>query len=323
MSNPVSVEMKLCRLSRSAILIPLRFRGAGMVENLQRASFERRHTAVDAASAYRANGYFLFRQAVDRRLIDEVAKAEETVVRPYGGPLLRHNGKLASHDHSKGPPSDFVRRQSGLLNPHRMKEDSLRTFTEAAIRLLSSEAVFNCLHRLDGSERYTLHQSIFFFASARTDTHLDRVTLDTVPRGRSFTVWMPLDPVRPANGPLFVVPRPLDVHDDDLDGIAARGGSRGEMTTAFNEALAEKLAASDAEGVLPMMQPGDVMIFGPSTPHGSFAALDAGLWRRAFQAIYRPTSITRWGAYPTHDEPHDVQSEEEEMTSHFNFLLAR
>jgi ectoine hydroxylase-related dioxygenase (phytanoyl-CoA dioxygenase family) len=108
---------------------------------------------------------------------------------------------------------------------------------------------------------------------------------------------MPLDPVRPANGPLFIVLRPLDVHDDDLDGIAAGGGSRGEMTTAFNEALAEKFAASDAKGVLPMMQPGDVMIFGPSTTHGSFAALDARLWRRAFQAIYRPTFITRWGAY--------------------------
>ena len=162
-----------------------------MVENLQRASIERRVPAVDAATAYQENGYFLFRQAVDRRLIDEVATAEETILRPYGEPLLRHNGKMAPHDHSKGPPSDFVRRQSGLLNPHRMKEEALREFTAAAVRLLSSEAVFDCLHKLDGNQRYTLHQSIFFFASARTDTHLDRVTLDTVPQGRSFTGGCP------------------------------------------------------------------------------------------------------------------------------------
>jgi hypothetical protein len=291
-----------------------------MAENLHRASFWRREPAADEASAYQSDGFFLFRQAVDRRQVAEAAKAEEIVVRPYGGPLLRHNGKMAPHDHSKGPPSDFLRRQSGLLNPHRLSEGRLQEFGEATVRLLTSEAIFNCLNKLDGNQQYTLHQSIFFFVSARTDTHLDRVTVDTVPRGRSFTVWIPLDTVRPANGPLFVAPRPLGAYDDDLEGIAAGGQSRGEMTGAFNDALAEKFAASDAEAVLPVMHPGDVMIFGPSTPHGSFAALDASLWRRAFQAIYRPTAITRWGAYPTHDEPHDVQAEEVEMTPHFNFL---
>jgi hypothetical protein len=289
-----------------------------MAGYLHRSWFGQRKPAV--ASAYQAKGFFLFRQALDRRLIDEVRRAEESLIRPYEGPLLRHNGKIAAHDHSQGPPSDFLRRQSGLLNPHRLIEEPLRPFAEATIRLLTSDAIFDCLHKLDGGDRYTLHQSIFFFVSARTDTHLDRVTLDTVPRGLSFTVWIPLDPIRPANGPLFVVPRPLGFNDDDLDSIAASGGSRGEMTTAFNNALSAKFAASDAEGVLPIMQPGDVMIFGPSTPHGSFAALDVSLWRRAFQAIYRPTAITRWGAYPTHDESHDVQTEEEVMTPRFNFL---
>jgi hypothetical protein len=289
-----------------------------MGEHLHGTYFRRREPVADEASAYQTDGFFLFRQAIDRRLVDEAAKAEERIIRPYRGPLLRHNGKIARHDHRKGPPWDVARRQSGLLNPQRLSEGPLQAFREATVRLLTSEAIFSCLHRLDGNERYTLHQSIFFFVSARTDTHLDRVTLDTVPRGRSFTVWIPIDPVRPANGPLFVVPRSLDVYDDDLEGIGR--GSRGEKIAAFNDALARKFAASDGEAVLPVMQPGDVMIFGPSTPHGSFAALDRSLWRRAFQAIYRPTTIARWGAYPTHDETHNVQTEEEEMTSGFNFL---
>jgi hypothetical protein len=291
-----------------------------MVENLHRAFFRRRDPGANEAGAYQTDGFFLFRQAIDRRLVDEVAKAEETVIRPYGGPLLRHNGKIVPHDHSNGPPWDVERRQSGLQNPHRLSEPPLQAFREATTSLLTSETLFNCLHRLDGNERYTLHQSIFFFVSARTDTHQDRVTLDTVPRGRSFTVWIPIDPVRPANGPLFLVPRGLGVYDEDLEGIAAGGQSRGEMTGAYNDALAKKLGASDVEAVMPFLQPGDVMIFGPSTPHGSFAALDKHLWRRAFQAIYRPTAITRWGAYPTHDETHNVQTEEEEITSGFNFL---
>lgn len=292
-----------------------------MDDNVQAASSARRDNAADVAANYQANGFFLFRQALDRRLIEDVAGVEQEVVRPYGGPLLRHNGRVATHDHSMGPPWDVARRQSGLLNPHRLGEGPLKAFSEATTRLLTSQTLFDCLHKLDGRERYTLHQSIFFFVSARTDTHLDRVTLDTVPAGRSFTVWIPVDRVRPANGPLFVVPRELGVYDKGPEGVGgAAGESRGAMSGAYNDAVADKVGSSDMEAVMPFLQPGDVMIFGPSTPHGSFAALDKSLWRRSFQAIYRPTAITRWGAYPTHDEPHDVASEEVEMNGNFNFL---
>jgi hypothetical protein len=287
---------------------------------LQTASYRRNDYAADVAGSYQANGFYLFRQAIDRRLVEDVAKVEETVVRPYRGPLLRHNGKVATHDHRNGPPWDTDRRQSGLLNPHRLGEGPMRALHDATVRLLTSDSLFNCLHQLDGSDRYTLHQSILFFVSARTDTHLDRVTLDTVPPGRSFTVWLPLDQIRPANGMLFVVPRPLSERDTDLEGIVGGAASRGEMTGAFNDALAQKIADSESEAVLPFLQPGDVIIFGPSTPHGSFTALDKHKWRRSFQAIYRPTSITRWGAYPTHDEPHDVATEEVELTPRFNVL---
>jgi hypothetical protein len=291
-----------------------------MGENLQTASLARRDNASDVAATYQANGFFLFRQALDRHLIEEVAKVEQDIVRPYTGPLLRHNGKVAAHDHAMGPPWDVDRRQSGLLNPHRLGEGPLRAFAEATTRLLTSQSLFDCLHKLDGNDRYTLHQSIFFFVSARTDIHQDRVTLDTVPAGRSFTVWIPVDRVRPANGPLFVVPRELGVYDQALEGIGAGGGSRGAMSGAYNDAVAENVGSTEVEAVMPFLQPGDVIIFGPSTPHGSFAALDKSLWRRSFQAIYRPTAMTRWGAYPTHDEPHDVATEEVEMNGNFNFL---
>ncbi|SEP48129.1 Phytanoyl-CoA dioxygenase (PhyH) [Rhodospirillales bacterium URHD0017] len=293
-----------------------------MDDNLRTVPSARPGNAPDVAVTYQANGFFLFRQGLDARLVKEVAAIEEKVVRPYTGPLLRHNGKVAPHDHVMGPPWDVARRQSGLLNPHRLGEGPLRAFSEATTRLLTSQSLFDCLHKLDGGDRYTLHQSIFFFVSARTDTHQDRVTLDTVPAGRSFTVWIPVDQVRPANGPLFVVPRELGVYDQALEGIGANGNAadRGAMSGAYNDALSDKVGSSEVEAVMPFLQPGDVMIFGPSTPHGSFAALDKSLWRRSFQAIYRPTAITRWGAYPTHDEPHDVATEEVEMNGNFNYL---
>jgi hypothetical protein len=313
-------EIAFCRRAGDAIGRSVNFLGKMMVEDLQRASVGHNERPFDVADFYRANGFFLFRQALDRRLVEDVARIEQEIVRPYGGPLLRHNGKIATHDHAMGPPWDVARRQSGLLNPHRLGEGPLKAFSEATTRLLTSQSLFNCLHKLDGNDRYTLHQSIFFFVSARTDTHQDRVTLDTVPAGGSFTVWIPVDRVRPANGPLFVVPRKLGVYDEALEGIGAGGESRGAMSGAYNDAVADSVGSSEIEAVMPFLQPGDVMIFGPSTPHGSFAALDKNLWRRSFQAIYRPTAITRWGAYPTHDEPHDVATEEVEMNESFNFL---
>lgn len=290
-----------------------------MFDKLRSLSLWPRNRAADAASAYRTQGFFLFRQAIDRQLIDDVAKAEEAFVRPYRGPLLRHNGAMESHDHSKGPPSAPEQAFSGLFNSHRSSEPAIRPFSEAVARLLTSADLFDCLHELDGSERYTLHQSIFFFVSTRCDIHPDRVTLDTAPLGRSFTVWIPIDSVRPANGPLFVVPRALGAYDD-LTGLAVGGQDRHQTILSYQAAVGRKVGASEAIAVLPMMHPGDVMIFAPSTPHGSFGALNETLWRRSFQAIYRPTAVTRWGAYPTHDELHVVQDEETEVTSRFNFL---
>lgn len=271
------------------------------------------------ASAYQSQGFFVFRRAIDRLLVNAVVKADETVVRPYTGPLMRHSGKVMSHNHMDGPTRGDDRWHSGLLNPHRLAED-LRVFRDATIELLTSDSIFNCLHKLDGSKRYTLHQSIFFFVSPVADTHLDRLTLDTVPPGRSFTVWIPIDPVWPANGPLFLVPRKFSQYDRELEGIGSNARSRGELIGAYNAAVAKKVGASDVDAVIPFLQPGDAVVFSPSTPHGSFEALDSRLWRRAFQAIYRPTCITRWGGYPTPDDAHDVATEEVAVNARFNFL---
>jgi hypothetical protein len=272
------------------------------------------------ASAYQAQGFFVFRRPVDRLVVNAVARAEETVVRPYTGPLLRHSGKVMTHDHMNGPSRDDDRWQNGLLNPHRLTEEPLQAFRDAAVQLLTSDSIFNVLHGLDGNERYTLHQSIFFFVSPVTNTHLDRFTLDTVPPGRSFTVWIPIDPVSPANGPLFLVPRKFSLYDQELEGIGGNVRTRGELTYAYNAAVAKKIGAADVDAVVPFLQPGDAVVFSPSTPHGSFEALDLRLWRRAFQAIYRPTCITRWGGYPNQDDSHSIEAEEVEVNGRFNFL---
>ena len=72
--------------------------------------------------------------------------------------------------------------------------------------------------------------------------------------------------------------------------------------------------------VLLTLNPGDFAVWAPGTPHGSSSPHPDHSRRRSFQAIYRPTSVTRWGGYPDHDQTHDVASEETGVSARFNEL---
>ena len=270
---------------------------------------------------YRANGFVVFRQALDPRQVADVARLEEEVVLPYAGPLLRHDGRLAPHEFYRSAQlSALERSRSGLMNAHLFKDSPIQPFADAFVRLLTSSAMFDCLNALDGEERYTLHQTIFFFVSPLTGPHIDRLTLDTHPLGHGFTAWIPIDPVSAVNGPVFVVPHPAGKYDSEEEiGIAVTGDSPA-VRAAYRRALARKLQARGAVMVAPILNPGDLLVFAPSTPHGSFPEAEPNLRRRSVQAIYRATRFDRWGAYPDHDQRHDAPDEEFSISARFNFL---
>ncbi len=274
-----------------------------------------------AADAYRTNGFMIFRKALDPRQIAEVARLEEEVVLPYTGPLFRHGGRAVPHDfYQSGNLSALERSRSGLMNAHQLKGNPIQPFADAFARLLTSPAMFDCFHALDGEERYTLHQTILFFVSPLTRSHLDRATLDTDPLGHSFTAWIPIDPVNAVNGTVFLVPHPAGEYDSEQEmGIVVPGDTRA-ANEAIGRALARKLQARGAVMVAPILNPGDLVVFAPSTPHGSFPPVIANSRRRSAQAVYRATRFDRWGAYPNHDQRHDVSAEEYGVSAHFNFL---
>ena len=274
-----------------------------------------------AVETYRANGFMIFRQVLDPRQVADVARLEEEVVLPYAGPLLRHDGRLAPHDFYRSVElSALQRNRSGLLNAHLFRDCAIQPFADALAQLLTSAAMFDCLSALDGEERYTLHQTIFFFVSPLTGPHIDRLTLDTHPLGHSFTAWIPIDPVSAVNGPVFVVPHPAGKYDSEEElGIAVTGNSLAARL-AYRQAMARKLQARGAVMVAPILNPGDLLVYAPSTPHGSFPAADPDLRRRSVQAVYRATWFDRWGAYPDHDQRHDVPGEEFSISARFNFL---
>ncbi len=177
-----------------------------------------------------------------------------------------------------------------------------------------TDAIYSALHAIDSETRYTLHQSIFFFRSPRLGPHLDRSTLDTAPAARSFTVWIAVDAVSPANGPPYVVPTRRGQYWID-PGTAPAGQ---------NKLIDDWVLNSMPAMVLLAMNAGDFAVWAPTTPHGSMVAWPHTSARRSIQAIYRPTSILRWGNRPERlDDTHNVKFEEEEINDRFNCLISK
>lgn len=277
--------------------------------------------ADTASHRYRTRGFVVFRQALDRSLVEDVARSEEEVVRPYHGPLLRHDNRMTSHDfYSSSGLTPLERCRSGLAHAHVLKNSPIQPFVDAFVRLLTSDSMFDCFHKIDSEERYTLHQTLFFFTSPLTVLHLDRMTLDTTPLGGSFIAWIPIDRVHAENGPVYVVPRPAGKYESDEELGVVPTDDSGAMRVRHRTALARKLYEDGVELVAPSLNPGDLLVFAPSTPHGSFPPMDANLRRRSVQAIYRPTRYTQWGGYPNHHESHETAAEEDRVSDHFNFL---
>ena len=263
---------------------------------------------MTCADYYKKNGYAVFRGTLP---VAQLETTEQEIIDPYDGPLPRHDGTFRTREEVRAGTLPLSTHY-GLMNSHLWRIPVVDGFVAAFREVLFSSAIFDALHSLDGETHYTLHQTVFFFESPLSGPHIEAVSLDTTPRGRSFTVWAAVDAVTPLNGPAYVVSRPPGYYDPDppertilelyrttREGIQARG----ELLTALT------------------LNPGDFAVWAPGTPHGSMTAL-MSKWskRRSFQALYRPTRIDRWGAYPNHDGTHSIADEEIVVDERFSVL---
>ena len=149
------------------------------------------------------------------------------------------------------------------------------------------------------TRRYTVHQTILFFMPPGTHLHLDGWGLDTEPRGFSHTLWIPLEPVGPHNGPLAIVPWPRGkiVSSAELDveepSEPADGSRRPKV--AYHAALERYLRLHAPDHVVPQLDPGDMVVFASTTPHGTLPFASPSRW--AMQVLVRPSNL-RWGSWP-------------------------
>ena len=246
---------------------------------------------------YRDNGYAIFRGVLSRPKIDALRATAESEVIASDRMFLRHQSTAREPNRFVEAPDGQKVLANALLDPHSQPETPR---TAAAIEdLLLTDELADLLMSIDGAGNYTVHQTILFFMPPGTGLHLDGWSFDTEPRGFGHTVWIPLEPVTLRNGPLAVVPWPRGkiVSPAELgveEPSDAADGSR-RAYHAYHAALQAHLRRHAPDCVVPQLEPGDVVVFASSTPHGTLPFATPSLL--AMQVIVRPSNL-RWGSWP-------------------------
>jgi ectoine hydroxylase-related dioxygenase (phytanoyl-CoA dioxygenase family) len=245
---------------------------------------------------YQQHGYAIFRGVLSLQKIDALRSTVDGEVIASDGAFLRHMSTAREPNHFIDGPDGHKVLANALLNPQAQPETPR---TAAAIEnLLLTENLADLLTSIDGAGNYTVHQTILFFMPPGTGLHLDGWTFDTEPRGFGHTVWVPLEPVTLRNGPLAIVPWPRGKHLTPAElGVEEPSepadGSR-RPYNAYHAALNAHLRRHAPDCVVPQLDPGDVVVFASTTPHGTMPFGTPSRW--AMQVIVRPSNL-RWGSW--------------------------
>ena len=271
-----------------------------------------------ANQQYQERGYHLFRAAFPRDQIDTIADLANRLIVPYRGEILRQEGgKLAANEFFPG--TQIIR--NSAFNPHLSLSEALEPLSAALRALITSPALADRLRKLDGAAHYTIQQTLLFFAAQSTGLHLDSWSLDTVPRGFSHTVWIPLQNLDFRSGVPSVIPWPrgkivteqeLGLEDTDMSFI--------DRYERYHRALSERLLNDSPEAVTPLMRKGDFIVWSSLTPHFTLPSLPFPTPRLSLQILIRPTHY-RWGDFTIQPAEHPVYRAMR-MTERFSFYVS-
>ena len=254
----------------------------------------RSHDPAEIRSFYDRNGYYVFRGALSAPAIAELHAYLEREVYPDQTPLLRHPAvKLEPHARATAPDgTEFV--ANGLYNPH--LEARSAALGEILLKLVCTNETGDLLQVLDDDHQHTLHQIIMFFTPPRTEAHADGWAIDTMKPGDLCTLWIPLQTITLYNSPVCVYPwergrllTPALLGVENLDSYPSS-----EAYGVYHDALCDYLDKQEMSVAVPLLKPGDLIVFSSTTPHATMPAAQPNVIRRALQVMVRPASA-RWG----------------------------
>jgi hypothetical protein len=261
-----------------------------MMKPFARSTAEGTTEAGAASRAFYAhNGYCVLRGLIRAEAIAAVHKVLAHEVYANSAPLKRHLS-LTKDPHAYLPTADGQTTvANALLDPHMQTETP--TLRRVLIDLICTTAVADGLASIDDARAnaYVVYQIILFFVSPGTDTHIDGWGGDTVPPGGQITLWIPLEPVTPENGPVGIFPWPKGQFLSDKDlGIDIKSGTPREIYDRYHGALKDVIHERGIPRAVPQLGVGDLLAFSSLTPHMSLPPRREGLTRMALQVLIRP-----------------------------------
>jgi ectoine hydroxylase-related dioxygenase (phytanoyl-CoA dioxygenase family) len=235
---------------------------------------------------YTQRGHQIFRAALPRDLVSALADAAQ-LVPTYRGEIRRQNGMMeVNRFHTD---TSLVANAAG--NAHLSMPPGLDAIHEAMRRLITDKHLWQCLHELDGAERYTIHQSILFLSSPNTDLHIDSWAMDTHPPGCAHSVWIPLQDMDRTSGVPCVIPWPKGKLITETDLGLAPAPSAKDRYSRYHDALQEKLQAASPDVVTAFMRRGDAFVWSSLTPHCTMPCRPLVRERLALQLMVRPAHL--------------------------------
>lgn len=155
-----------------------------------------------------------------------------------------------------------------------------------------------------------LFQSINFIMGSEQHTHSDSIHMTTYPLGGLLGVWIALDDIGENNGPLHYYPGshklPYYLNSDyNNEGSAWLLGKK--SYTAYEEMIAEKIAAQGIEKKIFTARKGDLLVWHANLFHGGEPHTDRQLTRKSMVLHYfkkgavcyheisqRPALLKKW-----------------------------
>jgi phytanoyl-CoA hydroxylase len=131
-----------------------------------------------------------------------------------------------------------------------------------------------------------LVQSMFFDGNPATWAHQDTYYLDSTAVGRMVAAWFAMEDIEPGAGRFYVYPTSHRLKLPDPVGKTSYSYNHEQYKAVVRDAIGNR----GLECRAPALQAGDVLLWHPSTIHGSLATATPSKSRRSFTGHYIPAS---------------------------------
>jgi phytanoyl-CoA hydroxylase len=237
--------------------------------------------ATAARAYYEEHGYVVLRGVVPAEQCARVSAFFDEQIKPYDDFIYRQTTgnpekhSLSARGHMMNP----------ILNVQDLPQSSFGQFRAAALDVIAGESIHQVLKAFFG-EPARLVQSMFFEGNPITPAHQDTYYLDSTAVGRMVAVWFAIEDIAPGAGRFYVYPGSHRIALPKPSGDTSYSYHHDQ----YKAVVLKVIEDSALECRAPALAAGDVLLWHPSTIHGSLSTTSPEASRRSFTGHYIPAS---------------------------------